>query len=128
MPEEVFYVYEPVKKYQINLRERLINFAVSTMKFLATLPNSKEFDVYRYQISKAAHSIGANYDEAQGAYSKADFTAKIGICLKEARETNFFYTVLNRLIQDEILLHLLKESNEIRKIFGKIMVKLRTKT
>jgi len=79
--ENEFYVYEPIKRYQINLRERLINFAVSTMNFLGTLPKLKEYDVYKYQPSKAVHSIGANYDESQGAYSRADFAAKIGRCL-----------------------------------------------
>jgi four helix bundle protein len=97
------------------------------MKFLGTLPKVREYDVYKYQLSKAVHSIGANYDESQGAYSKADFAAKIGICLKEARETNYFFIVLNQLQQSGELTHLLRESDEIKKIFGSIMVKLRRK-
>jgi hypothetical protein len=60
MVDDEIYIFEPIKQYQINLRKRLINFAVSTMKFLSTLPKSKEYDVYKYQLSKAVHSIGAN--------------------------------------------------------------------
>ncbi|RLD59852.1 MAG: hypothetical protein DRJ01_10780 [Bacteroidetes bacterium] len=33
-------------------------------------------------------SSGANYEEAKGASSKADFTNKVRISLKEMRESN----------------------------------------
>jgi four helix bundle protein len=34
--------------------------------------------------------VGANYDEAQGAVSRADFSNKTGISLKEMRESNYW--------------------------------------
>ncbi len=75
---------EKGSKYAIDLKSRLFRFAVDTIKFLGTLPFKKEYDVFRYQLSKSATSMGANYEEAQGAFSKKEFASKIGICLNEA--------------------------------------------
>ena len=36
-----------------DLSERLLEFVVNTFKFLNTIQNNKEFDVFRYQLSKA---------------------------------------------------------------------------
>ena len=37
-----------------DLAERLLDFVVKTIKFLRTIPHEKEYDVFRYQLSKAA--------------------------------------------------------------------------
>ena len=50
-----------------DLEERTFNFAVETVKFLKDIKYSKEFETIKYQLSKSATSIGANYEEAQGA-------------------------------------------------------------
>ena len=47
-----------------NFKDRLFKFAVDTIKFLMALPNRREFDVFRNQLSKAATSMGANYEES----------------------------------------------------------------
>ncbi len=113
-----------MKKYENDLMERLIQFAVKTFKFLKTLPHDKEYDVFRYQLSKAATSIGANYTESQ-AGTKKEFYSRINICLRESRECHFWYIVIDRLeISDRKLCRsLLQESREIKLIFGSIAVK-----
>jgi len=40
-------------------------------------------------------SIGANVEEAIGGISKKDFTAKMSIAYKEARETNYWLRLLH---------------------------------
>ncbi len=104
--------------------ERLIQFAVNTFKFLKTLPPDKEYDVFRYQLSKAATSMGANYTESQAGTTK-EFYSRINICLREARECNFWYIVIDRLeVGDrELCKKLLRESKELKLIFGSIAVK-----
>jgi len=87
---DAFVVREGRKKYPIDLRKRLFQFAVDSFKFLATLPSRKVYNVFRYQISKSSTSMGANYEEAQGAVSQKDFANKVGICLKESKETIVF--------------------------------------
>jgi four helix bundle protein len=114
-------------KYKIDLRKRLFSFALESIKMLRQIENRKEFDVFKYQLSKSVTSIGANYEEAQGAYSKKEFASKIGICLKEARETNYFLRLIESLsISDNnIISRLTAESEEISKIFAVILIKIR---
>ena len=76
-----------------DLGERLLKFAVDVLKFLKTIPRSIENDVIKYQLSKCSTSIGANYEESQGALSKADFYHKIKISLKESRETKYWFLI-----------------------------------
>jgi hypothetical protein len=47
------------EKRNTELRERLLEFSVTVLKFLSTLPYRKEYDVIRYQLSKSSTSIGA---------------------------------------------------------------------
>src|SRR4030042_7026185 len=109
-----------------SLIERTFNFAVSVLKFLKTLKYSKENDVVRYQLAKSATSIGANYEEAQGAFSKEDFNYKIGICLKEAKESNYWLRIIKsaELSNSKPLEELIKESFEIKCIFASILKKI----
>ena len=43
---------------------------------------------------RAATSVGANLEEADAGQSRADFTSKCNISLKEARETHYWLRVL----------------------------------
>ena len=126
---EILLVNELQKKYTINLRERLFKFAIDTFKILGELPLKREYDVFRQQLSRSATSIGANYEEAQGAYSKKEFASKIGICLKEAKETYYFYRILKELKIGDIknIQLLLTEADEIQKIFATILLKVKRK-
>lgn len=122
-----FTIRERSSKYTVDLKSRLFRFAVDTIKFLGTLEFKKEYDVFRYKLSKSATSMGANYEEAQGAFSKKEFASKIGICLKEAKESNYFYRVIQALKignQDEGI-RLIQESDELQKIFGSILIKVK---
>jgi four helix bundle protein len=56
------------------LQRRLFRFSIDIIKEVRNFPNSKEYQVISYQILKAATSVGANYEEAQAAVSKADFS------------------------------------------------------
>ncbi len=124
---ESWIVRDSQSKYAVDLRQRLFRFAVDTFRFLGTLPRNKEYDVFRYQLSKSSTSIGANYEEAQGGYSRKEFASKVGISFKEAKETNYFYRVIQTLKigdSDECE-RLTKESDEIKRILGTIFKKVR---
>lgn len=109
------------QKYEKNLRERLLNFSVSIMKFINSFPSKREFDVFRYQLSKSATSIGANYEESQTATYK-EFINRIRIALREANETAYWLKIIGKLnignnTSGEFLI---SEIGEICKIFGSI--------
>jgi hypothetical protein len=48
-------------KYSVSLSERLFKFAIRVFGLLKTIKKEKEYDVFRYQLSKSATCIGANY-------------------------------------------------------------------
>jgi len=111
---------------QRDLVERTFNFAVRVIRFLKTVKYSKENDVIKTQLAKSATSVGANYEEAQGAYSKDDFSYKIGICFREAKESNYWLRIIkavnisNSLESDDLI----QESNELKNIFGSMSKKI----
>ncbi len=107
-----------------DLQKRLFRFSVDIIKEVRNLPNSKEYQVISYQLLKSATSVGANYEEAQGAVSKADFSNKVGIALKEIRETNYWIRILIELIEKENTWKQKEiESNELMNILGSIYSK-----
>jgi len=121
-------VKEPINGYQIDLRKRLLDFAVNSIKFLMTLPKNKEFNVFSYQYSKSSTSIGANYEEAQSSTYK-EFVSKTRISLREANESLYFLKVMNELeIGDDVKRkELIGECTEIGRILGSIVSKAHKK-
>jgi four helix bundle protein len=109
---------------QNELQLRLFNFAVDIIKLIRKLPKGKEYDVISYQLIKSSTSSGANYDEAQAAVSKADFANKIGIALKEMRESNYWIRIIVATTdKNEDWIKLRQESLELMKILGSIYSK-----
>lgn len=107
-----------------NLLDRTFNFSVDTLKFLRILPSNDELKVIKYQLIKSSTSVGANYEESQGASSKADFNNKIRIVLREARESNYWLRIISALdYKSDTLQTLLQESKELKNIFGAILLK-----
>ncbi|MCH8318411.1 MAG: four helix bundle protein [Bacteroidetes bacterium] len=60
-----------------DLCERLFKFAIDVIRFLREIENTTETNVLKYQLTKAATSSGANYEESQAASSNADFKNKV---------------------------------------------------
>jgi four helix bundle protein len=106
------------------LLNRTFEFGVKCLLFLESLPKTKVNAVITYQLAKAATSIGSNYEEAQGAESSKDFIHKIGVVLKESRESNYWLRVLDATLKDEFkdsdFKYLLNESFDFKKIFSSI--------
>ncbi len=100
-----------------DLAERLFQFAVRVIKFLRNLPDEPEFNNIRLQLSKSSSSSGANYEEAQAAFSKADFLYKIDTSLKEMRYSNYWLRLIGATLTfekdlNEELRYLVEESSK----------------
>jgi len=119
-------VKEWCSKYEVNLRERLLNFSVAVIQFLASLPDKREYEVFRIQLSKSATSIGANYEESQYSTYR-EFIAKIRIVMREAVETKYWLKIINKMqIGDPAKREALNtEIDEVVRIFGSILSKLK---
>ena len=76
--------------------EKSFEFAVRIVNLNKYLIREHKEYVMARQILRCGTSIGANIAEAQKGQSKADFTAKMQIALKEACETEYWLRLLYR--------------------------------
>ena len=109
-----------------DLSERLLRFAVDVILYLRTVKNSLETMDTKRQLIKASTSSGANYEESQGSPTKPDVKTKIGIALKEMRESNYFLRIYSHLKLGDVEknTYLVNESLELKRILASIMNKL----
>lgn len=92
------------------------SFAIDVVMLYKKLVEQKEF-ILSKQLLRCGTSIGANVNEAISAESKKDFVHKLGIALKEARETVYWLKLLkdsNYLIQDAFEINISKCSELIQ--------------
>jgi four helix bundle protein len=69
------------------LENRLIDFSVLIIEISRGFEKSYAGNHLLGQIIRSSTSPALNYGEAQSAESKKDFIHKMGVCLKELRET-----------------------------------------
>ncbi len=79
-----------------DIAERLLKFAVAVVRLTSQLPKDAAGRHVSSQILRSATSSGANYEEARAAESRADFIHKLGVALKEIRETSFWLALIQR--------------------------------
>lgn len=99
-----------------DLRERSFLFALRVVKLCQSLETEPGISrVLSRQLLRAGTSIGANAEEARGSRSKADFTAKLYIAYKEARETHYWLRLLaaSNLVPEKRLHDLTDEANQL---------------
>lgn len=71
------------EKRIFDLEERLIDFAIRTIRTAESLPKTKLGNHIAGQLIRCGTSPAPNYGEAQSAESRADFVHKMKVCLKE---------------------------------------------
>jgi four helix bundle protein len=112
-------------KNQNELSKRLLIFSVEVIKFTRILSKESEYNVIKYQLIKSATSVGANYQEAQSAVSRADFKNKVNISLKEIAESKYWLKIISHIYDKSMKQHkldaLIQEANELDKILGTIV-------
>lgn len=93
--------------------KRTYKFALRILYIVNKLP--KNVLTYRIidQLVGCGTAIGSNTEEASAGFSKSDFTYKMSIASKEARETNYFL----RLLRDS---GLIKENGLFKEIVDAI--------
>ena len=101
------------------LVEKSFAFSVKIFDLHQSLIEIKHFDLAR-QVFRSATSIGANIKEAQRAVSKKDFINKLGIALKEADETQYWFDLINVKVF-KIENELMKELDEIIRLLVSII-------
>ena len=74
--------------------EKSMGFAIRIVKLYKYLCDEKREFILSKQLLRSGTSIGANVREASQGQSKADFTAKMSISLKEVCETEYWLELL----------------------------------
>ena len=102
------------------LADRLLDFTVQIIALASRLPKDATGRHIAGQMIEAGTSVGAHYEEARGAESKADFVHKLGIALKECRETRYWLRVIDRakMVSDDVPAALLSEATGLCAILG----------
>ena len=104
-----------------DIRERSFQFAVRVIGAVRRLPDDAATRVLAYQLTKAATSVGANVEEADGAESRRDFIHKLSIARKEAREARYWLRIVRASIPHDEWASLQGESEEITRIISAII-------
>ena len=76
------------------VEQKSFAFAVRIVNLYKYLSQEQKEYTLSKQLLRSGTSIGANVAEAQRGQSKADFTAKMCIALKEANETDYWLRLL----------------------------------
>ncbi len=110
-----------------NLYKKSYAFAVRIVKFYQFLSSEKREFILSKQLLRSGTSIGANISEANGAISKADFSAKLSISYKECLETKYWLNLLKDtdIIDDSIFQSMFDDADELAKILYTILSKTR---
>ena len=105
--------------------DKSFDFAIRVVKLYKYLCDEKKEYVLSKQLLRSGTSIGANVNEAQAGQSKADFTAKLAIASKEARESKYWIDLLVKTeylnINDKHTVSLLNDIEEIIKLLTSIV-------
>jgi four helix bundle protein len=102
------------------IEERTYRFALRVLKLVSSMPPTVAATVLGRQVLRSATSIGANVEEAKGASSRRDFTNKMTIALKEARETHYWLRLIRdtETFDEERMAPIVQEAMEIKKILS----------
>jgi len=100
------------------LKDKSYALAIEIVKLSKKLASENKEYVLISQLLKSGTSIGANIREAEFAQSKADFTSKMSIALKEAAETEYWLMLLRdtSFIDDVTAQKMLEHNTEILKM------------
>ena len=112
------------KRY--DLEDRTLGFAKAVRIFVNKLRKTIANNEDGKQLIRSSGSVGANYIEANEAFSKKDFVLRIKICRKEAKESLYWLNLIDtqgNLEQEKGKSELIQEAKELTNIFGAILRK-----
>jgi four helix bundle protein len=113
-----------VRRRGEELEERLLSFAARVGKVVDSLPDTRLGRHIGGQLVGSGTSPGPNYAEACAAESKKDFIHKLGIALKELRETRFWLRLIARseLLPLPRLNELIEECEQLTNILARSII------
>jgi four helix bundle protein len=102
------------------LKARTKRFAIAVLDFVDTLPRTPSGDAVARQLARAGLGIAGNYRGACRGRSHTEFTARLGIALEEADESELWLEICDARTMGDGKRRpwLLDESGQLRAIFS----------
>ena len=106
------------------LSERLMSFAARIGKAVDALPDTRMGRHIAGQLVRCGTSPAPNCEEARAAESRADFIHKLGVCLKELRESRCWIRLIvkTELLPEHKMGELHEECTELCNIIAQSVV------
>jgi four helix bundle protein len=106
------------------LSDRLLDFASRVGKVVDALPATRLGNHIANQMVRSGSAPGSHYEEGRAAESRKDFLHKLGLSLKEMRETRYWLRLIvkSQLLPDARMSELLDEASQLCRILGQSIV------
>jgi len=107
-----------------NLEDRLVRFAGECIFFTRNLNKSFENEYYKNQLIRSSGSSSLNFGESQGTITDKDLIFKLGLVVKELKESRNSLKILNYINEgnEEFRISLLAEVEELIAISSKMII------
>jgi four helix bundle protein len=105
------------------IADKSSSFAVRVVNLTRFLKKNKVEAILINQLLRSGTSIAANVHEASASFTRKEFSAKLSISLKEARETNYWLKLLfdSKTISEKEYKSISDDCNELEKILFVIL-------
>ncbi|HIE12255.1 MAG TPA: four helix bundle protein [Desulfotomaculum sp.] len=106
------------------ISDRLLDYGATVIKICVKINKTAVGRHIGNQLLRAGTSVGANYEEACGAQSKADFIHKLQIALKEVRESLYWLKLIQRsnILEGEEIKKAINETQQVSAIIGRSII------
>jgi four helix bundle protein len=103
-----------------DLERRLVSFAATIVRLSSKLPRTPQGRHMAGQILRSGTAAAANYGEARGAESRADFVHKLKIAFKELNETTIWLEIIAQsgLLAADTIVAIIAENRELCRIIA----------
>ena len=108
------------------LQKRLVAFGVGVILLSKYIPEDSAIKHLYGQLIRSATSPGLNYGEAQVAETRKDFIHKLGIVLKELKETEINLEMIMQTGLCEDNSFFIKNLNECRELIAIFTATIKT--
>ncbi len=117
-------------KFKSDLIGRCYKFSLQIIELAEIIPSKKAAWIIMDQLIRSATSIGANLVEGKASSSRLEFKKFYEIALKSANETKYWLNLLRdgKFIHESRIEPLLQEVDEISKMLGSGVIKLKSKS
>jgi four helix bundle protein len=102
----------------------MLDYGCRIIQICAKLPRTVSGRHIALQLVSSGTSVGANYEEACGAQSRADFIHKLQIVLKETRESIYWLKLASRsrMLPEAEVLDAIRDAQAIGNIVARSLV------